>query len=163
MLILSLFSTYYFALAGLLTLMEIANLHDNRLTGSIPSEFGNWEKLWALFLNFNQATGITPVEWGGAVQLRFDNAWDGNRFTGTIPSALGNCTNLHYFWAPNGDLTGKIPTELGLLSGLSHVSLANNSQLEGRFPVEMIALQQVGSLVHVDVTGTAIVNGTTTL
>ena len=141
--------------------MEIANLHDNRLTGSIPAEFGNWEKLWALFLNFNQATGIAPVEWGDALQLRFDDDWDSNRFTGSIPSTLANCTDLHYLWAPNCDLTGTIPTELGLLSGLSHVSLANNSQLEGMFPVELIARQLAGSLVHADVTGTAVVNDTT--
>lgn len=139
--------------------MEIALLHDNAFTGNIPSQLGNWNVLWALYLHFNQQTGIAPHEWGDALQLRFDDAIDTNRFSGSIPSTLGLLTNLHYLWAPNGDLTGTIPTEFGLMTALSTISLANNSHLEGTVPAELSALSEEGSLVYLDVSGTAI-NGT---
>ena len=142
--------------------MEIANLHDNRLSGSIPSEIGQWERLWALYLNFNEATGVAPHEWGDALQLRFDNDWDSNQFSGTIPSTLGLCTNLHYLWIPNGNLRGTLPTELGLLHALSHASFANNTFLEGSVPLEVLALagKPDSSMIHFNINGTAVTNGT---
>ena len=37
-------------------------LHDNQLTGEIPSEIGNLTNLTQLYLNINQLTGEIPEE-----------------------------------------------------------------------------------------------------
>ncbi|CAB9521309.1 leucine rich repeat [Seminavis robusta] len=152
----SLFTIKSFAPTGLMSRMEIALLHDNQLTGSIPSELGGWTRLWATYLNFNIQTGVIPHEWGDALTLKYDNGTDRNVFGGALPSELGLLSSLHYFWLPNGNLEGTIPSQFGMMSALSAMSLANNSQLGGSVPAELLALRNV-SLVHLNVSGTNVI------
>jgi Leucine-rich repeat (LRR) protein len=62
-------------------------LANNKLTGSVPEEFGKLKKLTDLRLNRNQLTGTIPVSLLDAESLQVLRL-DYNRLSGTIPAGL---------------------------------------------------------------------------
>ena len=66
------------------------DLHNNNLTGSIPSKLGE----------------LIELEW----LALYDN-----NLTGSIPSSLGELANLEFFQFSDNSLTGSIPSKLGEL------------------------------------------------
>ncbi|KAJ6309294.1 hypothetical protein OIU76_018816 [Salix suchowensis] len=76
-------------------------LHDNNLTGSIPSTLGLVQSLEA---------------------VRFE----GNSLTGLVPSNLNNLTNVTTLILSNNKLTGPVPNLTGMAS-LNYLDLSNNS------------------------------------
>jgi Leucine-rich repeat (LRR) protein len=67
---------------------------------------------------------------------------DLNQLSGTIPSELGQLTSLQYLYLAN-NLTGTIPSELGELTSLLQIDLEYNNPT-GTIPSEfsqLIALQ----------------------
>ena len=69
------------------------DLHDNQLSGTIPSELGNLANLTALWLNNNQLSGTIPSELGNLANLNH-LTFNNNQLSGAIPSELGNLANL---------------------------------------------------------------------
>ena len=67
-----------------------------------------------------------------------------NKLTGTIPAELGQLTNLTDLMLANNELTGPIPTELSQLTNLTHLNLIKN-MLTGTIPAE---LGQLTNLTH---------------
>ena len=59
-----------------------------------------------------------------------------NQLTGEIPAELGNLSNLTELVLADNQLTGEIPAELGILSNLTQLILQDN-QLTGEIPAEL--------------------------
>ena len=102
------------------------SLDYNDLSGSIPSELGNLDKVTSLRLAGNDLSGPIPAELGNldSVTLLYLQS---NRLSGSIPSALGNLSTLETFWVRYNDLSGSIPSELGNLVNLTSFYLKDNS------------------------------------
>ena len=105
------------------------------LTGAIPAELGNLDKLTSLGFNNNGLTGAIPAELGGLDNLRELSIYE-NELTGGIPAELGGLANLRTLWISNNRLTGAIPAELGGLANLRKLVL-NGNQLTGGIPAEL--------------------------
>ncbi|MEN8219915.1 MAG: S8 family serine peptidase [Pseudomonadota bacterium] len=117
-------------------------LSENQLTGSIPSELGNFTKLESLGLSENQLTGSIPTELGKLINL-WDLGLSNNELSGSIPSELGKLINLRDLGLSNNQLTGSIPTELGKLINFEFLWLDGN-ELCGEIPVDLKNLSNIG-------------------
>ena len=128
------------SLSGLTSLVN-AYMQRNQLSGSIPSLRGLTE-LQALWLQHNQLTGEFPVV-TGATNL-YDVDFSSNRLTGEIPN-LSVHTALSYLYLADNQLTGEIP-DLTTLTALSELNLSQN-QLTGMVPASLGKLDNVVSVV----------------
>ena len=107
-------------------------LPDNGLTGEIPPELENFERLIGLDLSGNQLTGDIPPElWNLTSLVKLDLS--GNRLTGEIPAELGNIKSMRKLLLAGNHLTGELPEELGRLIFLEILELAGN-RLTGCIP-----------------------------
>ena len=98
------------------------SLSDNRLTGQLPPELGD----------FHFVKG-----------LQFDN----NQLTGQVPPELGNLSkNLVLLWIHSNQLAGTIPPELGNLDKLVDLNVSGN-QFTGELPGEFTELRELYSLL----------------
>ena len=108
----------------------------NGITGSIPPELGNLDKLVSLDLGCNRLIGQIPPELGNLTNLRYLNL-GGNDLSGSIPPELGKLTNLEdLLISSTENLGGHIPPELGGLTKLKILVLPNNN-LDGPIPSEL--------------------------
>jgi hypothetical protein len=132
------------SMLGSLTNLTELFLNDNSLSGSIPNELGNLTKLTYLWLHNNSLTGSIPVELGNLTNLT-NLSLHSNPLGGSIPSELGNLTNLTNLSLYYNSLSGSIPAELGSLTNLTTLSLYYNS-LSGSIPPELGKLTKLTSL-----------------
>ena len=87
-------------------------LPDNGLTGEIPPELQDFERLIGLDLGGNQLTGDIPQElWNLRSLVMLDLS--GNRLTGEISPELGNLKGIKKLLLAGNQLTGDLPEELG--------------------------------------------------
>ena len=107
-------------------------LHDNRLTGSIPTSLGSLENLEVLYLSGNELTGSIPSSLGSLENL-IELYLQDNELTGSIPSSLGSLENLIELYLWSNRLTGSIPSSLGNLANLDSLDLGDN-ELTGSIP-----------------------------
>ncbi|MGO1584464.1 T9SS type A sorting domain-containing protein [Mesonia sp.] len=97
-------------------------LVDNNLTGTLPTEIGNFPFLVELHLPLNSITGVVPSEIGNLSNLEIlDLAPNG--FSGTIPTEIGNLTNLQILWLNQCGLSGSIPQSFQNLIHLKELYL----------------------------------------
>ena len=116
------------------------NLGNNNLTGSLPTEIGNFSELESLQLYSNQISGVIPPEIGNLTSLtQLDLS--PNIFTGTIPPEIGNLINLEILWLNQNGLTGNIPSTFQNLINLQQLHLLgsagppySSSTYSGDFP-----------------------------
>ncbi len=137
-------------------------LHNNQLTGSIPSELGSLASLQYLYLQDNELTGSIPSELGSLTSLQWLYLHN-NQLTGSIPTQLGSLASLQQLFLRNNQLTGSIPTQLGSLTSLQRLYL-NNNQLTGSIPTQLGSLTSLQQL-YLDnnmLTGSAIPTGLAT-
>jgi Leucine rich repeat len=92
-----------------LPVLEVLELSNSKLQGSIPSLLG-------------RLTALTRLNLGD------------NQLTSSIPTELGLLTNLTSLLLERNDLNGTIPEELGSLSMLQNFTLGNNTNLEPSIP-----------------------------
>ncbi|KAK4757058.1 hypothetical protein SAY87_007185 [Trapa incisa] len=109
---------YFFENLSTLTRLE---LHDNQLSGEIPSSIGNLSQLRILDLSHNQLAGSIPSSIINISLLR-DLDLNDNQLTGSIPGFFPSGL-LQYLGLSNNQLTGTIPTSP---MGLSHLWLSYN-------------------------------------
>ena len=120
---------------GQLEKLEWLRLSENQLSGSIPAELGTLQNLRELILPMNNLSGQIPPELGRLGNLRWLSLWE-NQLTGTIPSELGQLSNLVGLHASQNSLMGSIPAELGDLANLESLGLWGN-ELSGQIPPEL--------------------------
>lgn len=96
-------------------------LQGNSLTGTIPTELGQLERLQVLRLDTNSLTGNIPAEIGSITTLS-DLYVNGNSgMSGTLPSALTNLRRLDWFYAQGTSLCA--PTDAAFQTWLKTVNL----------------------------------------
>ena len=130
---------------GQLEKLRVLDLAGNRFSGRIPLEIGDLDSLEHLSLNGNQISGIIPSSIGQLLELRY-LALSENRLSGPIPADLGDLGRLEVLRLENNRLSGEIPQELAKLSNLTRLNLRANF-LKGPIPPEIGDLDQ---LKHLD-------------
>ena len=123
----------------------LIDLHDNSLSGSIPTELGNLANLRDLWLPDNQLTGTMPASLGNLSNLA--SLWlSNNLMTGGIPASLGSLNSLYYLNLGFNQLSGSIPVTLGSLTTLQYLYLHEN-QLTGLIPASLGNLTSLRDLI----------------
>ena len=69
-----------------------------------------------------------------------------NDLSGEIPAELGSLSNLEWLFLADNKLSGEIPAELGSLSNLTQLSL-NGNDLSGEIPAELGSLSNLTYLI----------------
>jgi Leucine-rich repeat (LRR) protein len=113
--------------------LELLNISDNTLKGTLPPEIGELTGLTELNLAYNEIGGIIiPSEVGELSKLKV--VWlHGNKFTSKIPTELGALAELTDLRLQFNALTGSLPTELGQLKSLTVLDAGVN-KLSGTLP-----------------------------
>ena len=114
------------------------------LTGVIPPELGDLERLTYLSLRENELTGEIPHELGSLERLNTLILSD-NLLGGEIPPALGDLSLLLHLFLNSNQLSGAIPGELGALEELATLHLQTNL-LTGTIPMQLGSLAQLTDL-----------------
>ena len=134
--------------------VELALPH-NGVWGPIPREFVYLQKLKLLDLSNNRVRGELPPEIGDLQDLEELNLGE-NALLGSdtpIPAALGKLGKLERLALSGTSFEGMIPRELGSLTALVHLDLADMSWLSGAIPSEF---GQLVNLRHLDVSSSAV-------
>ena len=129
---------------GDLDRLEELWLTANDLSGEIPSSLGDLENLEVLSLAANRLSGSIPLsltDMPGLEQLNLN----GNSLSASIPAALDGLSDLVDLSLHENGLTGAIPSGMGDLSGLRWLDLGGNS-LVGAAPDALADLAALESL-----------------
>ncbi|KAF7849183.1 hypothetical protein BT93_L1150 [Corymbia citriodora subsp. variegata] len=117
----------------------------NNISGNIPSEIGNLNKMSRMDLAGNNFSGHIPDSIG-YLSMLIELFLEDNNLHGSIPSSLGNCQKLLLLDLARNNLSGNIPQEIVGLSSLSiYLNLSRNS-LTGSLPREVEKLKNLDEL-----------------
>ena len=130
---------------GKMSNLEVLNVSDNNLEGSIPPELGNLENLNVLILENNEITGKIPLELSNLSNLEFLHI-ERNGLTGSIPSELGQLSRLVALHLSHNLLSGSVPDEFGKLTVLRRLRLDHNPLLTGRLPINLTRVNTLQEL-----------------
>ncbi|KAM2479180.1 hypothetical protein PS1_002946 [Malus domestica] len=125
--------------------LQVLDLTDCSVTGSIPLSLGNSANLTALYLSHNNLTGTIPATLSQLLGLLVLDL-SRNRLTGSIPTSFGNLGNLSVIDISRNYLSGSIPPAIGTLLKLQYLNLSSN-MLSASIPPQ---LWNLGSLVDLD-------------
>jgi len=112
--------------------LEVINLYENALTGTLRSCSGSLSQLTVLDLDVNQLHGPIPKELCQANTLESLKLFK-NSLTGTLPSCLGNLSHLNELDLGQNNFHGPMPMELCQASALE-LLLINDNALTGSLP-----------------------------
>nr|XP_043614374.1 LRR receptor-like serine/threonine-protein kinase RPK2 [Erigeron canadensis] len=112
-----------------LTFLDVST---NRISGTIPTSFGDLGSLVAVNLSWNMLTGNIPIGFNKIKNLK-NISLSGNNLTGRIPSGLGKVSSLEVLELFSNSLSGEIPDDLVELKNLTTL-LLNNNKLSGPIP-----------------------------
>ncbi|KAM2913051.1 hypothetical protein COP2_043751 [Malus domestica] len=124
--------------------IHILDLSSNHLVGAIPKGFGRMTSLQKLMLNGNQLSGCIPSEFGLLVDLEYLDL-SSNKLNGSIPSTLGDFLKLYHLNLSNNQFSQGIPLKLEKLVQLNELDLSHNS-LEGSIPAEISKMESLQTL-----------------
>jgi Leucine-rich repeat (LRR) protein len=109
-------------------------MHENLLSGTIPTEFGLMPEISELRISNNRIYGTIPEQlWDNKTQLLKLDLND-LLLSGTLSSRIGELSSLISIRIRRNRLTGTIPTELALLPNLRLAWLHLN-QFTGAIPM----------------------------
>ena len=131
------------------------DLSENNLSGAVPAEIGNLEKLRRLFLNENMLVGSIPERAGRSGRAANDSLavldLSGNHFSGEVPEIFSS--NLQYLDLSENRLGGNVPEGLSLSPELRYIDLSRNadsfssmSGLTGAVPYDIVSLMELTHL-----------------
>ncbi|XP_013605014.1 PREDICTED: receptor-like protein kinase HAIKU2 [Brassica oleracea var. oleracea] len=157
-------------LSELRTLINLVSLQlfENRFSGEIPVEFGEFKDLVNLSLYTNNLTGSLPPKLGSLSDFDFIDASENhltgpippdmckrgtmkallllqNNLTGSIPKSYGNCSTLESFRVNHNSLEGAVPAGLWGLPKVEIIDLANNN-FEGSITADIKNAKTLGAL-----------------
>ncbi|MCO5580953.1 hypothetical protein L7F22_034827 [Adiantum nelumboides] len=115
---------------GRLTELRVLSLHDNKLSGGLPTDLTNCTFIRSIYLQHNRFSGSLPGNfalWPNLLHLDLSF----NNFSAPIPPSLGNLTQLKSLYLQSNSLSGPVPSIN--IASLVNFSVANN-QLEGAIP-----------------------------
>ncbi|TVU03499.1 hypothetical protein EJB05_50960, partial [Eragrostis curvula] len=124
-----------FSIVNLSTNLQILNLYQTGISGSIPSAISNLVSLSKLDARTTPISGVIPDsigKLGDLVQLFLHNTY----VSGLIPLSVGNLSKLTVLTLDNASVEGAIPASLGKLENLVYLSLSINN-LSGLIPSEI--------------------------
>ena len=121
--------------------LEVIDLYNTGLQGSIPPEIGTLSKLIYLSLSMNNLTGNLPLSLANLTQLEKFFIHN-NLISGSIPDLLGNLKNLQDLDLSANAFNGTIPIAICLLTNLTHL-FASNNQLTGELPPSLANVTQL--------------------
>ncbi|KAJ6715601.1 LEUCINE-RICH REPEAT RECEPTOR-LIKE PROTEIN KINASE-RELATED [Salix viminalis] len=133
---------------GLDMLVKAQHFHlgRNRFSGTIPNElFRSDMILIHVLLHDNNLTGSIPSTLG-LVQSLEAVRFEGNSLTGPVPSNLNNLTNVTTLILSNNKLTGPVPNLTGM-AYLNYLDLSNNSFDASDLPSSFSNLQALTTLM----------------
>uniref|UniRef100_A0A3N7EUZ4 non-specific serine/threonine protein kinase n=1 Tax=Populus trichocarpa TaxID=3694 RepID=A0A3N7EUZ4_POPTR len=125
-----------------MTLIHVI-LHDNNLTGSIPSTLGLVHTLEAVRFEGNSLTGPVPPNLNNLTTVK-TLILSNNKFTGPVPNLTG-MAYLSYLMMENTGLEGQIPPTLFDLPSLQTLILRNN-QLNGTLDIARSSSSQLEAI-----------------
>ncbi|KAJ0873721.1 putative protein kinase RLK-Pelle-LRR-XII-1 family [Helianthus annuus] len=114
------------------SLSTILNLSRNSLTGSLPQEIENLERVVTIDLSNNRLSGNIPNSIQNCKSLE-QLIISENYFSGNIPNGLGELNGLTTLDLSSNELCGSIPLNLQNLKALQFLNLSFNN-LEGNVP-----------------------------
>ena len=112
--------------------VNVIDLHNLGLTGTIPPQIGLLHHLNKLYLYANEINGILPGQLCGLTSLT-DLDVSENLLSGTLPRDLGNLTSLTYLGFSYNKITGTIPASINNLVNLRTLK-GDYNQIQGRIP-----------------------------
>ncbi|KAL3597963.1 hypothetical protein D5086_009600, partial [Populus alba] len=129
---------------GNLSKLIVLDLFNNLLDGAIPISSGTTPGL-DMLLHDNNLTGSIPSTLGLVHTLEAVR-FEGNSLTGPVPSNLNNLTNVATLILSNNNFTGPVPNLTGMAS-LSYLDLSNNSFDASDFPLSFSNLRALTTLM----------------
>ena len=112
--------------------LRVLELSSQHLQGDIPDELGDLENLERLHLSSPQFTGWIPEEFGDLSELRTLVIKAGEHMVGKIPHELGNLSKLERLEIEAPHLSGRVSEELGRLRTLKSLSCMERSLVRYR-------------------------------
>ena len=101
------------------------NLYNMGLSGPIPENIGNLDKLVTLGLSSNELIGGIPESIGNLSELT-QLSLDSNHLSGNIPESIGNIKKLNWLRLVNNQFSGSIPDTIGSLPALRGLLINGN-------------------------------------
>lgn len=121
-----------------LSVLKVLNLSNNQLSGSIPNTICQLSSLQELDLSNNQLSGKFPNTIGELISLQKLNL-QVNNLTDSISWGISQLIQLEALNLSHNNLSNELPKNLSHLSNLKTLIL-NNNQLSGEIPVEISQL-----------------------
>ena len=90
-------------------MLQLLDLANNKLTGTIPETIGNLTNMTDLLLFDNKLSGTLPSTMEKLVKL-IEIDLNNNDFSGSLPDWIGTNTSIQYLSMANCRFTGTIPT-----------------------------------------------------
>ena len=120
------------------------DLYNNNLTGSLPSEFGNFSQLNFLNVGYNELSGPIPQELGNLSNLTTLDLYR-NDLTGDLPSAI---YSFDYLRNLNVGFNSQLLIDINAISSMSQIQvlILSGLNLAGTFPVGLLSLPNLGYL-----------------
>ena len=113
--------------------VDVINLSDNDLAGTLPTQIGVLTTLQELRLNSGSISGTLPTQLARLSNLRVLSAHS-NRITGTLPTQTARLGELNVLDLDDNSLSGTLPAFVGHLEKLKRLELHANS-LSGTLPI----------------------------
>jgi gliding motility-associated-like protein len=130
---------------GNIAALKQLNLRRNpKVSGSIPAELGQLQKLEILQLDYDNLSGTIPASLGNLSKLTLLWLGDNANLGGPLPSSLAQLTSLQHFALQECQFSDKIPDWIGNLSELKTIGFQKN-KFSGTIPASL------GNLKHLRV------------
>lgn len=108
-------------------------LNDNHFWGDLPPSLINLTILETMDLGNNRLSGIIPTWFGEGFQLLRILVLRSNAFSGELPVEISKLGSLQVLNLARNDLSGNIPASLGDLKAIAQVQKINKYLLYGKY------------------------------